>query len=155
MKTIRQGENPVTLLKEDLEKSVLVPMILLKGTDVKNQEIRFFNTYEIINDNSYWLFGILLESYKIIIENSTVGVKRREIRGIGDPFAPANFCYYIPINGKVSRKLIDFLTKSRGSESNICSRDDEILERYINALNDKADAILISSLLVESPALDD
>ena len=155
MKTIRQGENPVTLLKEDLEKSVLVPMILLKGTDVKNQEIRFFNTYEIINDNSYWLFGILLESYKIIIENSTVGVKRREIRGIGDPFAPTNFCYYIPINSKTSRKLIDFLTKSRGSERNISSYDDEILEGYINALKDKADSILISSLLVESPALDD
>lgn len=153
MKTIRQGESPIELLKEDLEKCVLVPMILLKGTDVKNQEIRFFNTYEIINDNSYWLFGILLESYKIIAENSPA-IRRREIKGLGDPFAPTNFSYYAPINSKTSRKLIDFLTKSRQSESNISTQDDKILESYINALKDKADGVLISSLLVESPALD-
>lgn len=154
MKTIKQGQNPIDLLKEDLENCVLVPMILLKGTDVKNQEVRFFNTYEIINDNSYWLFGILLESYKIIAENSTVGIKRREIRGLGDPFAPTNFSYYTPINTKTSRKLIDFLTKSKNSENNISTTDDQILETYINALKDKADGVMLSSLLVESPALD-
>lgn len=154
MKTIKQGKNPINCLKEDLDNAVLVPMILLKGTDVKNQEIRFFNTYEIIHDNSYWLFGILLESYKIIRDNATTQLKRREIKGIGDPFAPANFSYYMPLNPKTTRKLIEFLTNARNLPGNISERDDEILQTYINALKDKADGIVLSSLLVESPALD-
>lgn len=154
MKTIKHGQSPIVSLKEDLENCVLVPMILTKGTDVKNQEIRFFNTYEIINDNSYWLFGILLESYKIIRANATTQMKRREIRGIGDPFAPTNFSYYLPLNSKTTRKLIDFLTEARGLPTNISSTDDKILETYINALKDKADGVIISSLLAESPALD-
>ena len=154
MKTIKQGKSPIDSLKEDLEKCVLTPMILLKGTDVKNQEIWFFNTYEIINDSSYWLFGILLESYKIIRDNATTQMKRREIKGLGDPFAPTNFSYYLPLNPKTTRKLIEFLTNARDLPGNISTKDDEILETYINALKDKADGVVISSLLVESPALD-
>lgn len=116
MKKIARGENPYLSFIDEINNSHrLFLFALVKGADVKNSEVKFFNTFTSYFDDNDWT-NTIKRDIDIFLHEQGAPIKKRELSG----YKPEHIVYagpgketfyYCPLNKGLVKKLSAYLNE--------------------------------------------